>query len=64
MASVESKVAIVDPDSELPRGRALIGAFVNGRRASMREAAEAHKCGERLEMRTLERPEINLRTRS
>lgn len=61
---IEVTFAIIDPDSAIPAGRVAMGAFVDGRRVSMREAAEAHKRGERFEMRTIERPPIPARTRA
>ena len=61
MAAIVVAFAYVDPDSVLPASRLLVGFYVDGRHVSVREAREAHKRGERVETRRIERPEIPLR---
>lgn len=61
MASSTIEATFIDPDSMMPEHRLLLGVFANGRRVSMREAREAHKRGERIDTRILERPAIALR---
>ncbi len=58
MASRTISVAFLDPDSAIPRGCYLMGYFVDGRRVSEREAMRAHRRGERVITRPLERTEV------
>ena len=61
MADRTIQASFIDPDSMMPAHRLLLGAFVDGKRVSMRAAREAHKRGEEIDVRTLERPELALR---
>lgn len=64
MAAAELRFAILDPDSAPPRGCALFGYFVDGKRVSMRQACDAHRRGESVVARRLPRAEIELTVRT